>query len=167
LTKCEKLCVCCPRPLHLHKVELSIRPAQKTNEIDGVRLQLSHCLRYPSGCCVQSLDISYYAVFPRLLYATFVNCAYLLCRGKGELVHVRASVSCRFTVKTIRVKENSTAYLSGRGWFQVPYKPAVKTGNVKQTLERPRGFQEVEAPRFHDNRHKKVVKLSTLRTGRL
>jgi hypothetical protein len=33
-------------------------------------------------------------------------------------------------------------------------------------LDRPWGFQEVEAPRFQDNRHMKVVK-SALRTGRL
>ena len=32
--------------------------------------------------------------------------------------------------------------------------------------DRPRGFQEVEAPRFQDNRHIKVVRLSALRTGR-
>ena len=31
----------------------------------------------------------------------------------------------------------------------------------------PWGFQEVEAPRFQDNRHMKVVRLSALRTGRL
>jgi hypothetical protein len=34
-------------------------------------------------------------------------------------------------------------------------------------LDRPLGFQEVEAPRFIDNRHMKVVRLSVLRTGRL
>jgi len=34
-------------------------------------------------------------------------------------------------------------------------------------LDRPWGFQEVEAPRFQDNRHMKVVRLSALRTGRL
>ena len=34
-------------------------------------------------------------------------------------------------------------------------------------LERPWGFQEVEAPRFQDNQHMKVVRLSALRTGRL
>jgi hypothetical protein len=34
-------------------------------------------------------------------------------------------------------------------------------------LDRPWGFQEFEAPRFQDNRHMKVVRLSTLRTGRL
>jgi hypothetical protein len=34
-------------------------------------------------------------------------------------------------------------------------------------LDRPRGFQEVEAPRFQDNRHMKVVRLSALHTGRL
>jgi hypothetical protein len=34
-------------------------------------------------------------------------------------------------------------------------------------LERPWGFQEFEAPRFQDNRHMKVVRLSVLHTGRL
>ena len=34
-------------------------------------------------------------------------------------------------------------------------------------LDRPRGFQEVKAPRFQDNRHMKVLRLSALRTGRL
>ena len=34
-------------------------------------------------------------------------------------------------------------------------------------LDRPWGFQEVEAPRFQDNRHLKVVRLSALRTGLL
>jgi hypothetical protein len=36
-----------------------------------------------------------------------------------------------------------------------------------QAWRRPRRFQEVEAPRFQDNRHMKVVRLSALRTGRL
>jgi len=34
-------------------------------------------------------------------------------------------------------------------------------------MERPRGFQEVQAPRFQDNRRMKVVRLSALNTGRL
>ena len=34
-------------------------------------------------------------------------------------------------------------------------------------LDRPWGFQQVEDPRFQDNRHMKVVSLSALRTGRL
>ena len=34
-------------------------------------------------------------------------------------------------------------------------------------LDRPWGFQEVEVPRFQDNRHMKVLRLSALRTGRL
>jgi len=34
-------------------------------------------------------------------------------------------------------------------------------------LNKPRGFQEVEAPRFQDSRHMKVVRLSALRTDRL
>ena len=34
-------------------------------------------------------------------------------------------------------------------------------------LDRPWGLQEFEAPRFQDNRHMKVVRLSALRTGRI
>jgi hypothetical protein len=34
-------------------------------------------------------------------------------------------------------------------------------------LDRPLGFQEVKAPEFLDNRHRKVVRLSVLCTGRL
>jgi hypothetical protein len=34
-------------------------------------------------------------------------------------------------------------------------------------LDRSRGFHKVEPPRFQDNRHMKVVRLSALRTGRL
>ena len=33
-------------------------------------------------------------------------------------------------------------------------------------LDRPGGFQQVQAPRFQDNRHMKVVR-SAVRTGRL
>jgi hypothetical protein len=36
-----------------------------------------------------------------------------------------------------------------------------------QALDRPLGFQEVEDPRFQDNRHMEVVRLSALRAGRL
>ena len=34
-------------------------------------------------------------------------------------------------------------------------------------LDKPWGFQQVQAPRFQDNKHMKVVRLSALRTGRL
>jgi len=40
----------------------------------------------------------------------------------------------------------------------------LKVGKVKQTLYRPRGFQEVEALRFRDNRHLSVVRLSAVFT---
>jgi hypothetical protein len=36
-----------------------------------------------------------------------------------------------------------------------------------QALDRPFGFQEVEAPKFLYDRHMKVVRLSVLRIGRL
>jgi hypothetical protein len=50
---------------------------------------------------------------------------------------------------------------SGGNYFE-PIKVKVK---VKQTHCRP--GQEVEVPRFQDNRHMMVVKLSVLRTGHL
>jgi len=40
-------------------------------------------------------------------------------------------------------------------------------GNPIVGLERPLGFQEVEASRFQDNRHMKVARLSALSTSRL
>jgi len=43
----------------------------------------------------------------------------------------------------------------------------LKLFNPVTGLDGPRGFQEVEARRFQDNRHMKVVRLSALRTGRI
>ena len=43
----------------------------------------------------------------------------------------------------------------------------LQKSNPITDLDRPRGFQEVEAPRFQDNRHMKVVRLSALHIGRL
>jgi len=43
----------------------------------------------------------------------------------------------------------------------------IKKSNPITGLHRPWGFQKVEAPRFQDKLHVKVVRLSALRTGRL
>ena len=54
--------------------------------------------------------------------------------------------------------------------FNLARSPTVitlKQSNPITGLDRPWGFQEVEAPRFQDNRHMKVVRLSALSTGRL
>jgi hypothetical protein len=51
--------------------------------------------------------------------------------------------------------------------LKVFHLPQVKQGNPITGLDRPWGFQEVEAPRFQDSRHMKAVRLSALRTGRL
>jgi hypothetical protein len=42
-----------------------------------------------------------------------------------------------------------------------------KKSNPITGLDKPWGVQEVEAPRFVDNQHMKLVRLSALRTGRL
>jgi hypothetical protein len=43
----------------------------------------------------------------------------------------------------------------------------IKNKKVKQSLYRPWGLQEVEARRFHDSQHMKVVRLSALGTGHI
>jgi hypothetical protein len=40
-------------------------------------------------------------------------------------------------------------------------------GKVQQSLYRPQWFQEVKAPRFQDNQHMKMVRLSALCTSHL
>ena len=49
----------------------------------------------------------------------------------------------------------------------VNWAPCHEQSNPITGLDRPWGFQKLEAPRFQDNRHMKVVSLSALRTGRL
>jgi len=52
--------------------------------------------------------------------------------------------------------------------FHVNHKNIPKRQRNPTTgLDRPWGFQDVVAPRFQDNRHMKVVRLSVLHTGRL
>ena len=47
----------------------------------------------------------------------------------------------------------------------------IQTALIKSSpitgLDRPRGFQKVGGPKFQDNCHMKVVRLSALRTGHL
>jgi hypothetical protein len=41
---------------------------------------------------------------------------------------------------------------------------SIKVNQSHYRPDRPRGFQKMEAPRFQDNRHMKVVRLPALRT---
>ena len=50
-------------------------------------------------------------------------------------------------------------------WFLQPQQSS--KGKPITGLDRPRVFQEVEAPTFQDNRHMKVVRMSALRTDHL
>jgi hypothetical protein len=72
-------------------------------------------------------------------------------------------INGKFTIWTIKkMKTNmNSGHSSGALWT---------CSEVKQThyrTGRPWGFQEVEVPRFKNNRHMKVVRLSALCTGRL
>jgi len=45
--------------------------------------------------------------------------------------------------------------------------PVKKQNDPSTGLDRPLGFQEVEAPIFPDNQYKQVVRLSDVHTGRI
>ena len=64
---------------------------------------------------------------------------------------------CRVSQKSLDAREMLIGLLWHSKVKAIPF-----TG-----VARPWGFQEVEAPRFQDSRHMKVVRLSALRTGRL
>jgi len=60
------------------------------------------------------------------------------------------------------------AYIIPNNQLQIALvKKGGRLSNPITCLDRPCGFQEVEAPRFLGIRHMKVVRLSALRTGRL
>jgi hypothetical protein len=67
------------------------------------------------------------------------------------LAYISANIDCK-SGEELRIKDG---------------KVTVKKSSPTTGLDRPTGFQEVEAPRFLDNRHMKVVRLSALRTGRV
>jgi len=50
---------------------------------------------------------------------------------------------------------------------QIMLSSVAKLSNPITGLDRPRGFQEVEASRFQDSQNMKVVRLSALQTGYL
>ena len=74
---------------------------------------------------------------------------------------VLGSVVCRVLRKTPCSVLWYSCYL---GWLSQQDK---NSRTCITGLHRPRGFQEVEASRFQDSRHMKVVGLSALRTGSL
>jgi len=57
--------------------------------------------------------------------------------------------------------------VTGTSNFVLWHRLRWRSSNPCTGLDRSWGYQRIEAPRFHENRHKTVVRLSALRTGRL
>ena len=85
-----------------------------------------------------------------------------------------SSVSLKQVVCVKQLQNRTTCLMRRRTWCHVSSlvvdpecgKSRTLTHvNTTTGLEKPWGFQEVEAPRFHDKQHMKVVRLSALRTG--
>jgi hypothetical protein len=74
------------------------------------------------------------------------------------------SVGCLLRVAVAAVGQAATS--SFRRIYLITRKRIHKSNPITG-LGRPLGSQEVEVPRYIDNRHMKVVRLSALRTGRL
>ena len=70
-----------------------------------------------------------------------------------------------FIILTCLVSELFTFYIEDVLKLKKNQEVKVKV-KVKQSLDRPRGFQEGETHRFQDIPHMKVVRLSALGTGR-
>jgi hypothetical protein len=87
----------------------------------------------------------------------------------GKVEGYRKNASHITTHWTITKKQTTFV----RGLNRPTNQKGKRPNNIKITMEevvnldRPLEFQEVDAPRFQENRQIKVVKLSTLRTGRL
>ena len=69
-------------------------------------------------------------------------------------------------------EHNHRSYETARWCFIETYVRIIRNIYIKQNnpitgLDKPWGLHEFEAPRFQDNRHTKVARLSALRTGRL
>jgi hypothetical protein len=82
-----------------------------------------------------------------------------------KYVNVTANCEACIRVELCGLGVSNCASLHGK--IQIQIQASIKQSNPITRLGRPLRFQEVEAPRFVDNRHMKVVRLSALRTGRL
>jgi hypothetical protein len=76
--------------------------------------------------------------------------------------HKKQHAELFITNKSCDMLSNTTTF-----YLEVKVKIKVKYRNLITGLGRPIGFQEVEATRFQDNWHMKVVRLSAPCTGRL
>ena len=77
----------------------------------------------------------------------------------NPICHILALLGAHHILHVSRIRVKGTVSISE---YTASYGRIKK---VKQSHYSPWGFQEVEAPRFQDNRHTKVVRLSALCTG--
>jgi hypothetical protein len=112
---------------------------------------------------MQSFVISFLSPFCRslsLLYLTSLSFPFLRCPFFSLVLNSSLTVFCFWTYSFIFYFYDSFSSILLLIFFALP-SPTV---NLVKTMDRPWGFQELEAPRFQDNQHMKVVRLSTLRT---
>jgi len=89
------------------------------------------------------------------LYTYMHACTYV----RSKYIHI-----CRYIYIYICIHTFVCMYVP---MYVCMYMCVCKKSNPCTGLDGPWGFQEVETPRFPDSLHMKVVRLSTLRTGRL
>jgi hypothetical protein len=113
------------------------------------------------------IAISHYSVMYKWQELMWLKCCLWIAYDDYFAVETCSNVECRQWAEEndlwepdVRTPSESRRNLLDFGLLIVKSNPV--TG-----LDRPWGFQEVEAPTFQDNRRMKVVRLSALRTGNL
>jgi len=100
----------------------------------------------------------------------------LCCVVVCDLETSRMGAPYIYDINNLKVNNLTLILLTWRKWWapnnaskqQMGFNSGFKgLSNPITGLDRPWGFQEVEAPRFQYNRHLKVVRLSAIRVGRL
>ena len=106
-----------------------------------------------------------------------VSCVSGLLQGEKTVIHThrgyfigqRSSAGVRQVAALTKLHTCKSKLLGRR---HVCLKPTANISSKRLSnpitgLGSPRGFQEIEAPRYQDSRHMNVARLSALRTGRL
>ena len=135
------------------------------------RVELYHCS--PFGPSWPVLGWTFPFTFTVVLSLQFVFVLWLLCciymlpspQQRQSPQWARSSVLSKLHDHTRHTTFGRTPLDEGMAWSRHLY--LVKVEQTITGLDRSWGFQEVEALRFLDSRHMKVVRLSALRTDHL
>jgi len=96
----------------------------------------------------------------------FISPCWIWWLQNSPTLEIKYNRVCRKIMKWVSIC-SVTVFSTVLFFYKVRKVDDIKQSNSITGLDSPWGFQEDEAPRFQDNWHMKVVRLSALRTGRI